>query len=149
MSNIITIKNKKAAYEYFLVEQFTAGIVLLGTEIKSVREGKVNLTDSYCAFTGNELYLLNAHISEYKFGNQFNHIAKRARKLLLNRQELKKITGKTREKGLTIVPVELFINDKGFCKVTISIAKGKKNYDKRETIKSKDNKREMDRRHEE
>ncbi len=148
MANIITIKNKKAGFEYFLVEQFTAGIVLLGTEIKSVREGKVNLTDSYCAFNGDELYLLNAHISEYKFGNQFNHIAKRARKLLLNRRELKKIIGKTREKGLTIVPVELFINDKGFCKVTISIAKGKKNYDKRETLKTKDNKREMDRRHE-
>ena len=90
MANIITIKNKKAGFEYFLVEQFTAGIILLGTEIKSVREGKVNLTDSYCAFEGDELYLLNAHISEYKFGNQFNHIAKRARKLLLNRRELKK-----------------------------------------------------------
>ena len=89
MANIITIKNKKAGFEYFLIEQFTAGIVLLGTEIKSVRDGKVNLTDSYCAFDGDELYLLNAHISEYKFGNQFNHIAKRARKLLLNRRELK------------------------------------------------------------
>jgi SsrA-binding protein len=148
MANILTIKNKKAWHEYFLVEQFTAGIMLLGTEIKSIREGKVNLTDSYCAFEGNELYLLNAHISEYKFGNQFNHIAKRARKLLLNRQELKKIIGKTREKGLTIVPIELFINEKGLCKVTISIAKGKKMYDKRETLKTKDNKREMDRRHE-
>jgi len=148
MANIITIKNKKVFFEYFVVEQFTAGIMLLGTEIKSVREGKVNLTDSYCAFDRNELYLLNAHISEYKFGNQFNHIAKRARKLLLNRQELKKIIGKTREKGLTIVPIEMFINEKGFCKVTIAVAKGKKMYDKRETLKTKDNKREMDRRHE-
>jgi len=149
MGNIITIKNKKAWHEYFLVEQFTAGIVLVGTEIKSVREGKVNLTDSYCAFTGNELYLLNAHISEYKYGNQFNHIAKRARKLLLNRRELKKILGKTREKGLTIVPIELFINENGFCKVTIAIAKGKKIYDKRESLKTKDNLRQMERHHEE
>ena len=122
--------------------------MLLGTEIKSVRDGKVNLTDSYCAFEKDEFFLLNAHISEYKFGNQFNHIAKRARKLLLNRQELKKIIGKTREKGLTIVPIEMFINEKGLCKITISIAKGKKLYDKRETLKTKDNKREMDRRHE-
>ena len=109
----------------------------------------MNLTDSYCAFTGNELYLLNAHISEYKYGNQFNHIAKRASKLLLNRRELKKILGKTSEKGLTIVPIELFINENGFCKVTIAIAKGKKIYDKRESLKTKDNRRQMERHHEE
>ncbi len=90
MANVITIKNKKVFFEYFLVEQFTAGIMLLGTEIKSVREGKVNLTDSYCAFNGDELFLLNAHISEYKFGNQFNHIAKRARKLLIKPPGIKK-----------------------------------------------------------
>jgi len=134
------IKNKKAGYEYFLLEQFTAGIVLTGTEIKSIREGKVNLTDSFCSFEGNQLFLKNTHIAEYEFGNQFNHIPKRPRVLLLTKRELKKLRGKTSEKGLTIVPVTMFINDKGFCKVTISLAKGKKNHDKRNTIRDREEK---------
>ncbi len=146
--NQISIKNKKAWHEYLLLEEFTAGIVLLGTEIKSIREGKANLTDSYCTFNGDELFVLNLHISEYKYGNQFNHDPKRPRKLLLKRRELKKIQGKARDKGVTVVPVELFINEQGLAKLTIYIARGKKTYDKRESLKSKDQKREIERRQE-
>ena len=141
----INIKNKKASYEYFLLEQFTCGIVLVGTEIKSIREGKVNISDSFCSFTGSELFLVNSHINEYKFGNQFNHIPKRPRKLLLRKQELRKIKRKITEKGLTIVPVNMFINKDGFCKINIAIAKGKKLYDKKESIKEKDIKRDLER----
>lgn len=146
--NQISIKNKKAWHEYLLLEEFTAGVVLLGTEIKSIREGKANLTDSYCTFNGDELFVLNLHISEYKYGNQFNHDPKRPRKLLLKRRELKKIQGKARDKGITVVPVELFINEQGLAKLTIYIARGKKTYDKRESLKSKDQKREIERRQE-
>jgi SsrA-binding protein len=144
----IRIKNKKAWHEYMLLEEFTAGVMLLGTEIKSIREGKVNLTDSYCTFSGDELFVLNMHIAEYKFGNQFNHEPKRPRKLLLNRRELKKIQGKVKDKGITIVPLELYINEAGFAKLLIAIARGKKLYDKRESLKNKDQQREMDRRQE-
>ena len=139
------IKNKKASFEYFLLDTFVSGIVLLGSEIKSIREGKVTITDSFCSFTGDELFLVNAYINEYKFSNQFNHEPKRPRKLLLKKRELKKIKTKIEEKGLTIVPVNLFISKEGFCKVTISIAKGKKLFDKRQSIKSKDVKRDLDR----
>ena len=142
----IHIKNKKAWHDYEILDTFVAGIKLTGTEIKSIRAGKASLVDAYCYFTAGELYVKGMHVTEYDLGTIFNHAPKRNRKLLLNRRELKKIIGKTREKGLTIVPVELFINDKGFCKVTISIAKGKKNYDKRETLKTKDNNRQMERR---
>ncbi|HLN53199.1 MAG TPA: SsrA-binding protein SmpB [Lentimicrobium sp.] len=145
MSSTVSIKNKKAYYEYFLSEEFTAGIVLTGTEIKSVREGKANLTDAYCAFEGNELFVRNLHISEYKFGTYANHEPKRDRKLLLNSRELKKLLTKTTEKGFTIVPTLLFINEKGLAKLNIAIAKGKKSYDKRETLKNKDTKREIER----
>ncbi len=141
----ISIKNKRAGFEYFLSEEFTAGIVLTGTEIKSVREGKANLTDAFCVFIGTELYVRNMHISEYKFGTYANHEPKRDRKLLLNRRELRKILTKTREKGLTIVPTLMFINEKGLAKINIAIAKGKKLYDKRETLKTKDTNREIDR----
>jgi len=141
----IAIKNKRAGFEYFLTEEFTAGIVLTGTEIKSVREGKANLTDAFCAFEGNELYVKNMHISEYKFGTYSNHEPKRDRKLLLNRRELRKILTKTSEKGLTIIPTLLFINEKGLAKINIAIAKGKKLYDKRETLKTKDTRREIER----
>ena len=141
----ISIKNKRAGFEYFLAEEFTAGIVLTGTEIKSVREGKANLTDAFCVFVGTELYVRNMHISEYKFGTYANHEPKRDRKLLLNRRELRKILTKTREKGLTIVPTLMFINEKGLAKIKIAIAKGKKLYDKRETLKTKDTNREIDR----
>lgn len=145
MAPTITIKNKKASFEYFLTETFTAGIVLTGTEIKSIREGKANLTDSYCAFIGNELYVKNLHISEYKYGTYANHEPKRDRKLLLNKKELRKILSKTNEKGLTIIPTLLYINDDGLAKLDIAIAKGKKNYDKRESLKTKDTQREIDR----
>lgn len=139
------IKNKKASYEYFLLEDFVCGIVLVGTEIKSIRAAKASLVDSYCVFKDNELYLMNSHVSEYEFGNLNNHIPKRERKLLLTKKELKKIHKKIKEKGLTIIPVNMFVNKQGFCKVTISIAKGKKLYDKVATIKEKDLKRDTDR----
>jgi len=145
MATGISIKNKRAHFEYFLTEEFTAGIILTGTEIKSVREGKANLTDAYCAFDKDELFVRNMHISEYKFGTYANHEPKRDRKLLLNRRELNKIISKTREKGLTIIPTLLFINEKGLAKINIAIAKGKKLYDKRETLKTKDTRREIER----
>ncbi|MGE5382382.1 MAG: SsrA-binding protein SmpB [Omnitrophica WOR_2 bacterium] len=145
MSTTIAIRNKKASFEYFLTDEFTAGIILTGTEIKSIREGKANLTDSYCAFEGTELYIKNLHISEYKYGTYSNHEPKRDRKLLLNKRELRKLLTKTKEKGLTIIPTLLFINEDGLAKVNISVAKGKKHYDKRETLKTKDTQREIDR----
>jgi SsrA-binding protein len=145
MANQINIKNKKAWFEYFLLENFTAGIQLTGTEIKSLRDGKANLTDAYCLFVGEELFVKSLHISEYTYGTHYNHDPKRDRKLLLNKRELRKILTKTKEKGLTIIPTLLFINEKGLAKLDISIAKGKKLYDKRETLKTKDTKREMDR----
>lgn len=142
------IKNKKAGYEYFLLEQFVAGIILTGTEIKSIRAGKVNITDSFCSFEGNQLFLRNAHIAEYEFGNQFNHEPKRPRVLLLTKKELKKLRGKSTEKGLTIVPVNMFINKEGLCKITIALAKGKKNHDKRNSISEREQKRDLDRKYE-
>ena len=137
------IKNKKATYEYHLLEDFITGIVLQGTEIKSIRKGKVSLAESYCSFTDGELFIRGCHIAEYEFGNIHNHEPKRDRKLLLTKRELRKIKKKVTEKGLTIIPVNMFINKKGFCKLTISIAKGKKLYDKRVDLKIKDLKREQ------
>ena len=139
------IRNKKAAYEYFLLDSFVCGIVLVGSEIKSIRKGEASLVDSFCAFNGKELFLNNANINQYKFSNQFNHEPKRPRKLLLTKKELNKIKRKITEKGLTIVPINMFVNKEGFCKVTISVAKGKKLYDKRESIKEKDIKRDLQR----
>ncbi len=144
MSKVL-IKNKRARFEYFLTEEFSAGIVLSGTEIKSLREGKANITDSYCAFKGMELFVFNLHIAEYTHGTYSNHEPKRERKLLLTKRELKKINGKTKEKGLTIIPIQLYINEKGLAKIDIAIAKGKKLYDKRHTIKDQDIKRDIDR----
>jgi len=141
----ISIKNRKATFEYELVERFVAGMKLVGTEIKSIRGGKVNLVDSYCQFFGDELYVKNLHISEYELGTCNNHIAKRDRKLLLNRKELNKLAKKVKESGLTIVPLKLFVNDRGLAKLEIALARGKKTYDKRETLKSKDAKRDIDR----
>jgi SsrA-binding protein len=145
MANQINIKNKKAAFEYFLLETFSCGMQLTGTEIKSLRDGKANLTDAYCLFVDNELFIKNLHISEYSFGTHYNHEPKRDRKLLLTKRELRKILSKTNEKGLTIIPTLLFINEKGLAKLEIAIAKGKKLYDKRETLKTKDTQREIDR----
>lgn len=143
-SNIL-IKNKKAFFEYEIIESFTAGIVLLGTEIKSIRAGRANLTDSYCQFVNGEMYVRNLHISEYELGTCNNHVAKRDRKLLLQRRELQKWQKKVKESGLTIIPLKLFINDKGLAKIEIGLCKGKKVYDKRESIKQRDAGREMDR----
>jgi SsrA-binding protein len=137
----IKIHNKKASFEYFFLEKFTAGIVLRGTEIKSIREGKANLQDSYCFFVGSELFVRNMHIAEYRFGNYLNHIPKADRKLLLTKKELRKLQEKLKNKGLTIVPVVLYIDEKGFAKVEIALAQGKKLYDKRESIKERDLKR--------
>lgn len=145
MNNNIKIKNKRVSWEYILVEKFVAGIVLTGTEIKSIRGGKANLSDSFCVFEQGELFVRAMHISEYSYGTYNNHVAKRDRKLLLNAKELKKLDIKVKEKGMTIVPVSLFINAKGLAKLEISLARGKHFYDKRESLKEKDTKREIDR----
>lgn len=139
------IKNKKASFEYYLLELFTAGIVLTGTEIKSIRTGKVSLKESYCAFRDHELFVKNMHIAPYAFGSYNNHEPKGERKLLLTARELKKLKGKLDEKGLTLVPTRLFINENGLAKLEIALAKGKKLYDKRDTLKKKDQQREIDR----
>jgi SsrA-binding protein len=141
----INVKNRKATFEYELIEKFVAGMQLAGTEIKSIRNGKVNLSDAYCQFYSGELYATNIHISKYEMGTHSNHEAKRDRKLLLNKKELQKLDRKTKESGFTIVPTRLFINDRGLAKLEIALARGKKMYDKRETLKQKDSKREMDR----
>ena len=141
----IEFRNKKATFQFFLLDTFVAGIQLLGTEIKAIREGKANLADAYCVFMGNEIFVKNMHIAEYSHGSYANHEPRRMRKLLLNKREIKKIQIKLKEKGLTIIPVQLFVNEKGLAKLEISIAKGKKLFDKRETIKTKDVKRQLDR----
>jgi SsrA-binding protein len=141
----IVAKNKKAGFEFFLLEKFIAGIVLTGTEIKSVRAGKVSLNDAYCSFVNDELYIKNMHITEYDHGNIYNHEPKRDRKLLLTKRELKKLRSKNVEKGVTVVPTQLFISEKGFAKIEIALAKGKKLYDKRDTIKDRDTLRDSER----
>ena len=141
----INIKNKKASFEFELIETFVAGIQLVGTEIKSIRGGKVNMGESYCQFYSDELYVKNLHISEYEFGTHNNHEARRDRKLLLNKKELLKLQKKVKESGLTIVPTKMFVNDNGLAKIVIALARGKKTYDKRESLKLKDAKRDMDR----
>lgn len=143
--HLIDIKNKRASFEYYFVQTFRAGLVLCGTEIKSIREGKVNLSDSYCLFSKGELWVHDMHISEYRFGSYYNHQVKRTRKLLLKRNELRKLETKSKEKGLTIIPTLLFVDERGFAKLEIALSKGKHSYDKRESIKLKDNKRELDR----
>lgn len=145
MLSKVQIKNRRASFEYFLIEELTAGIVLTGTEIKSLRDGKASINEAYCVFKDNELFVINMHITEYSYGTYLNHLPKRERKLLLNRRELKKWLGKVKEKGFTIVPTMLHINDKGLAKLNIALARGKHSYDKRETLKEKDIKREMDR----
>ncbi len=143
-SNIL-IKNKKAFFEYEIIESLEAGIQLVGTEIKSIRSGKANLTDSYCQFSGHELFVKNLHISEYELGTCNNHLAKRDRKLLLQKKELGKWQKKLKESGLTIVPLKLYLNEKGLAKLEIALCRGKKIYDKRESIKEKETRRDMDR----
>jgi SsrA-binding protein len=141
----VNIRNKKASREYFLVQEIAAGILLTGTEIKSIRDGTASIADAYCTFTGEELFVRNMHIAEYSFGTHYNHEPKRDRKLLLTKRELKKLAIKVKERGFTIIPVLLFINEKGLAKLMIALARGKHSYDKRETLKQKDIQREMDR----
>ena len=145
MSNTINIQNKRARFEYELLDQFTAGLQLLGTEIKSIREGKAKIADSYCYIKEGELFIKNMHISEYSHGNINNHDPLRDKKLLLKKEELRKIDRKLKDTGLTIVPLRLFINEKGYAKLSIALAKGKKLHDKRQSLKEKDQKRETDR----
>lgn len=144
-SSDIVIRNKKASHDYEFLEKFIAGIRLTGTEIKSIREGKATLVDSYCVFREGELFIKGMHISEYWWGNINNHDPLRERKLLLNKRELRKIDRKVKESGLTIIAIKVFINEKGLAKAEIAISKGKKEYDKRETLKRRDSDREMDR----
>lgn len=141
----INIKNKRATFDYEIIDTYTAGIVLTGTEIKSIRLGKASLVDTFCFFSNDELWVKNMHISEYFYGSYNNHTVRRDRKLLLSRKELDKLRKGTKETGFTIVPTKVFINEKGLAKVVIALAKGKKQYDKREALKEKDDKRDMDR----
>ena len=139
----VNIKNRQASYEYELLDKYVAGIVLMGTEIKSIREGKINLQDGYAYFNNGELYVKGVNISPYAQGTHYNHEATRERKLLLKRSELKKLEARTEEKGLTLVPTRLFINDRGFAKLEIALGRGKKMHDKRDSIKERDAKREL------
>lgn len=146
MAKSVNILNKKARFSYELLDTYTAGIVLSGTEIKSIRLSKASIAESFCEFNDKgELFVINMTIQEYDFGNHFNHRPKAARKLLLNKKELKKLEKEVRNTGLTIVPLKLFINERGFAKLQIALAKGKKLFDKREAIKDRDNKRNLDR----
>ncbi len=145
MSTDLNIRNKKAYFEYHILEEFTAGVQLLGTEIKSIRDGKANINDAFCAFLNKQLYIRNMHIAEYSHGSFYNHEAKRDRILLLNKKEIAKLKAKTEEKGFTIIPLNIFVNNRGFAKVLIGLAQGKKIYDKRETLKDRDSKLEIDR----
>ena len=141
----INIKNRRASFDYIVTETFTAGIVLTGTEIKSIRQSKASLVDTYCTFINEELWVKNMHVAEYFYGSYNNHAARRDRKLLLERKELRKLKEAVKNPGFTIVPMRLFINEKGLAKLVIALARGKHEYDKRESIKERDDKREMDR----
>ena len=141
----VNIKNKRAEFEYILVDTFTAGIVLTGTEIKSIRSGKASLVDTYCYFTNGELWVKNMYVSQYSYGSYNNHVERRDRKLLLNKKELRSLEQDAKTPGYTIVPTKLYLSENGFAKLDIALAKGKKTYDKRQTMKEKEDRREMDR----
>lgn len=141
----VNIKNKRAEFEYIIVDTYTAGIVLTGTEIKSIRSGKASLVDTYCYFVNGELWVKNMHISQYSYGSYNNHVERRDRKLLLNKKELRSLAQDIKSPGYTIVPILLHISENGFAKLDIALAKGKKEYDKRQTLKEKEDRREMDR----
>jgi SsrA-binding protein len=141
--NQIHIVNKRAGFEYHMVQKYTAGMVLTGTEIKSIREGHVNITDAFCFIKDGELFIRNMHISVWKQGSYYNHDPLRVRKLLLKRSELKKIKAKAIEKGFTIIATKLFLSESGYAKIEIAVAQGKKNFDKREDIKKRDISREI------
>ncbi len=143
--NNINIKNRRATFDYEIVESFTAGMVLTGTEIKSIRLGKAGLTDTYCLVENGELWVKNMYIAEYSMGSYNNHTTHRDRKLLLNRKEINKIAKVSEQPGYSIIPLRLFINERGLAKLVIAIARGKKQYDKRQAIKEREDKRNMDR----
>lgn len=145
MQKNINILNKRARFDYEILDKYNAGIVLTGTEIKSIRVGKASIAESFCEFHNHELFLINATIEEYLYGTHYNHKAKSERKLLLNKRELKKLHKDSDNKGLTIVPLRLYTNEKGLAKIEIALCRGKKNYDKRESLKEKDTKRDLDR----
>lgn len=145
MQKMINILNKRAKFDYEILEKYDAGIVLTGTEIKSIRLGKASITESFCEFHNGELFVINSQVEEYLYGTHYNHKAKSERKLLLNKKELKSLEKSMQNKGLTIVPLRLYINEKGYAKMEIALCRGKKNYDKRETIKDRDTKRDIDR----
>ncbi len=144
-ANQVNIKNRKAHFNYEIGDTFTAGMVLTGTEIKSIREGKASLTDSYCIVDHGEVWIKGMHVSEYFYGSYNNHVARRDRKLLLSKKEIAKIEKESSDAGFTIVPLRIFISDKGFAKIVIGIGKGKKSFDKRQTIKEREEKRNIDR----
>lgn len=141
----VNIKNRRATFDYEITETYTAGIVLTGTEIKSVREGKASLADTYCLIENSEVWVKNMHIAEYFYGSYNNHSARRDRKLLLNRKEISKIAKAIADPGYTLIPLKLFISDKGYAKLIIGVARGKKQYDKRQSIKEREDKRILDR----
>lgn len=143
----MAIKNRSAFFEYYIEDKYTAGLVLTGTEVKSIREGKASFNDSYCYFHKGELWIKSLHISEYSHGTYNNHDPLRERKLLLNKKEIKKLEGKIKEKGFTIVPLALFFTEKGLVKLEVGLGKGKKTHDKRETIKARDSEREIKRKY--
>ncbi len=146
MQKNINIQNKKARFQYEILDKYTAGILLTGTEIKSIRNSKASIAESFCEFNdNNELFVVNMTVEEYLYGNYYNHKPKATRKLLLNKKELKKLNKEVQNSGLTIIPLRLYITDKGYAKLDIALAKGKKLYDKRETMKDRDNKRNLDR----
>lgn len=142
-SSNVCIKNKKATFDYELIDTYTAGIVLTGTEIKSIRNSKASLVDTFCFFIDGEIWVKNMHIAQYFYGSYNNHEAKRDRKLLLTSKELRKLSSDAKNPGFTIIPVRLFINEKGLAKLVIALAKGKREYDKRQSIKENEDKREM------
>jgi SsrA-binding protein len=139
------IKNRSAYHDYYIEDKYDAGMVLAGTEVKSIRDGKVNFVDSFCVFFKGELWVRNMHIAEYRFGTTNNHLAVHDRKLLLQKRELRKLENKLKEKGYTLVPLRIFFNEKGYAKLEIGLGKGKKNYDKRESIKQRDTQKEIKR----
>ena len=146
MQRQVTILNKKARFEYEILDKYLSGIVLTGTEIKSIRLGKASIAESFCEFNDQkELFLINSHVQAYQYGTRFNHTPKSERKLLLTKRELKKLFKDVQTKGLAIIPLKLFINEKGLAKLEIALGRGKKNYDKRETIKERETKRNLDR----
>ena len=139
----VNIKNKKASFDYELVDTYTAGLVLTGTEIKSIRQSKASLVDSFCTFIGGELWVKNMHVAQYFYGSYNNHVAKRDRKLLLTAKELRKLQQDSKNPGFTIVPTRLFINEKGLAKLVVALARGKHEFDKRQSIRENEDKREM------